>query len=134
MQVLELEKLPFLDHQGCRVVDGHRFRRCLTYRDESVTTAQAVDLTDVVWTVTVATQQGGAELLTAAATTNWAITGIYVEDAAAGQFAVNIAEGDVALLGIGQHWYTVHAAFPADHTQLPALARTILQGRLVVTA
>lgn len=134
MQVIELERLPFTEHHSCRVTDGHRFRRRLTYKDETETEAQPVDLTDVTWELTVATQQGGGELLAAAETTDWATSGIYVGSAAGGTFAVIVAKGDIESLGIGQHWYTVRAAFPADHTQLPALARTILQGRLVVTA
>lgn len=118
------------------VVDGCDYRDALHLQVLTEDGPPAIDLdcTSATWALTVSNAQGGTALLTGAALSTWADTGVMVEDAATGYVHVVVCAADVSALGPGDYYYQVTVSLPAGHAYRPSWTQCLLSGTLTIKA
>lgn len=132
-QTIEVQVNALPHTQDISIPLGDSYRKLWTLQRDTGSAA-AVSLTSVTWTLIVSSQQGGTVLLTKTTDTDWTVSGIHVDSAAAGQFSVYLLAADVTTyIGVRDGaYYEVVATFPAGHADFPGMVKTLLAGAVTV--
>lgn len=125
---VEFRDLPIEELVSVRAGDGQRLPMTIKVNDT------ALSLTDVTWALTISDERGGTALVSGSLITDWASSGVYVDDASAGQFTIWVDEDHTGTtLGRGSYYWEVTATFPGDHATYPSLVRTLVAGVFMIT-
>jgi hypothetical protein len=108
-------------------------RRWMTFRLRTDEGVAALVLTGVSYMLKVSTAPGGDQLVSATTITDWTSSGVMVDDAIGGELSIWLTAADIALCGVGEHYWSLSATFPADHEKLGGYVRTLVHGTLRVT-
>jgi hypothetical protein len=131
-RTIGINELPLLENIS--IYEGNTYRQMWALWRETAPGTSAVSvLTGVTWVLRIySLPEEGTSKLSKTTTTDWTASGIYVDNAATGQFSVYILAADMAALTPGVWFYEVIATFPVGHPDFPSQVRTLLNGQIAV--
>lgn len=92
-------------------------------------TEVAMDVTGATWLLNISDKAGGTVILTGAAVTAWADTGVYVVTAASGYIDLIACAADLAALTVGTtYWYDLKITTPASQDYIPSWTGVLWRG------